>query len=591
MKRGLILKLFSLLLVLVITVPILSVKSSAAVSNTIFAIYFAIYINPAFDCSTRMNISWLSLEERASITYTKASDPFFLKATTVEVLPTKNPITYSDFDKDYYSYEISLKNLSPNTEYIFYVTDKNGNSNQRSFKTAREGENTSFSFLALSDVHGETQVHKDVRLANDLASKVYGQKKYDFILSTGDMVGAGGNLTNWLAFDESYITSNFMYAQTPGNHEYYKDSVSKNRITNLFMANLFNNPKNGAEGLETSYWFLYNNVLFISIDSQAADGEGAELNEELKKFRHQSDWFRSVVDDNAGSYKYIVVFVHYSPFNADGGTPSGGKYRQWSAIFDEYGVDLVLSGHEHTYIRTHQIYNNEVSTDNLVGTVYITLPKISSKNNLYLEDGSGLIAKVDKKERSGVGLFEVSDNGITFSFYDVNGSILDTTLISSKERSLAPHKTNAYKAYQDTLESFNEVQRLCGLATSQKSQESARDYIKSAEELVKSAKEFAEKSRSEAEKSKETESFKVALLANLKSNLALSLANNAEEILNHAKDAVGSLPKTEKEAENGVSFFAKYKTEIISFTTIFIVGGVLVLIIALDNKRKPNKKK
>lgn len=588
MKKGLkntIKSIFVLVLVLSLSVPLFALKSHAATSSSIYTVF----VNPSFGCSTRMNISWISLNDSSSITYTKSTDKDFKSATTIDAYPIKSPVQFSDYKDIYYSYGVSLKNLTPNTEYIFYITDKNGDSQLRKFKTAPDSQTTGFSFLALSDVHAQRANHNDVRLANRIAENIYSNIKYDFILSTGDMVGSGGLLNNWRAWESSFIFSNFMNAQTPGNHEYYKDYLSKDRITNRWFSSMNNNPKNGADGLLSSYFFIYNNVLFISIDSSAASGEGTELEAELRKFRYQSEWFMSVVEDNAGSYKYIIVYQHYSPFNVTGGTPSDGKYKQWRGIFDEYGVDLVLSGHEHTYLRTHPIFENEVSDDTSKGTVYITLPKVSTEGNLFLENGTGLIAKYDSTKNTGVGLYEVNDEGITFNLYDSNGNLSDTTFIPAKERNISPHKTAAYKSYYDVVEACDEAQRFVDLALSEKSIDQARELIQMAIDYLNIAKDSVNLSKDAAQRSKETEDSKIALLAYLKSNLAGQIVLNTESVIDSAKIVIEGLSPIDDPNEEKPSFFEKHSLVILTFSLIAVIGSALAVAMILDSKKKKKR--
>lgn len=39
--------------------------------------------------------------------------------------------------------------------------------------------------------------------------------------------------------------------------------------------------------------------------------------------------------------------------------------------FEEYGVDLVLSGHDHIYARSHLLYQNNPTEDHTKGITYI----------------------------------------------------------------------------------------------------------------------------------------------------------------------------------------------------------------------------
>ncbi len=54
--------------------------------------------------------------------------------------------------------------------------------------------------------------------------------------------------------------------------------------------------------------------------------------------------------------RWQVVAFHHPPFSSGEGHGSNLKVRsKWSPLFDEYGVDLVLTGHDHIYERTHPV--------------------------------------------------------------------------------------------------------------------------------------------------------------------------------------------------------------------------------------------
>ena len=60
---------------------------------------------------------------------------------------------------------------------------------------------------------------------------------------------------------------------TPGNHEYYDRSSSPKMTSNDYFIHHYFNPQNGPETdkyslVGSSYYFKYNNTLFIAIDTE-----------------------------------------------------------------------------------------------------------------------------------------------------------------------------------------------------------------------------------------------------------------------------------------------------------------------------------
>jgi predicted phosphodiesterase len=61
--------------------------------------------------------------------------------------------------------------------------------------------------------------------------------------------------------------------------------------------------------------------------------------------REQREWLR--IATNASKAKYKIVVLHHPPFSS--GMHGSTKKYQWD--YASYGIDLVISGHDHTYER------------------------------------------------------------------------------------------------------------------------------------------------------------------------------------------------------------------------------------------------
>jgi 3',5'-cyclic AMP phosphodiesterase CpdA len=117
---------------------------------------------------------------------------------------------------------------------------------------------------------------------------------------------------------------------------------------------------------ETCYWFDYQGVRFISLDSNQRQAE-------------QVPWLRAVLAGNRG--QWTVVTFHHPIFSAGRGRDNPKLRELWKPVFDEFRVDLVLTGHDHTYARTGDV-SDRVGTlnapegyaqayDPAIGTVYV----------------------------------------------------------------------------------------------------------------------------------------------------------------------------------------------------------------------------
>ena len=90
----------------------------------------------------------------------------------------------------------------------------------------------------------------------------------NFFMIAGDIVDRGGYESQWEAFDTNMVTLNQKYLQAtvPGNHELYHSSEGSYIDASIYNE-YYNNPKNGIQQrLNSSYYFVYNEILFVKND-------------------------------------------------------------------------------------------------------------------------------------------------------------------------------------------------------------------------------------------------------------------------------------------------------------------------------------
>lgn len=128
-------------------------------------------------------------------------------------------------------------------------------------------------------------------------------------------------------------------------------------------------PRNGPEDLlETVYSLDYQGVRFISLNS----------NEQPES---QAGWLRNVLQENPNPW--TVVTFHHPIFSPAKNRDNPLLRSLWKPLFDEFRVDLVLTGHDHTYARTGDVSDRPISGitnfpsgyqqayDPAIGTVYV----------------------------------------------------------------------------------------------------------------------------------------------------------------------------------------------------------------------------
>ena len=139
---------------------------------------------------------------------------------------------------------------------------------------------------------------------------------------------------------------------TLGNHDGHEaDSATQSGP----YYDIFSLPRNGeaggvASGTEAYYSFDYGNMHFICLDSDETDrsADGAMMT-----------WLKA--DLAANDKEWVIAFWHHPPYSKG----SADSDEQWGSILlrqnavpilERYGVDLVLTGHSHSYERSYLIW-------------------------------------------------------------------------------------------------------------------------------------------------------------------------------------------------------------------------------------------
>ncbi len=299
-----------------------------------------------------------------------------------------------------------LMDLKPDTEYCFWVGDGSefGWSEMKTFKTQpAETMDTKFFVLGDTQMLGDpAQDAEAIALLNAMLEQV-AEKDVDFGLQTGDFVDNGGSYGHWEelfnVFAESKVADKSMI-HVLGNHEYYGDfsgSVAMNVL-----------------GLPHPDFFSYeiNNVYVAVINNSANLAEAME-------------WLK--VDAAATECKWKVLSVHQSVYYTN---PDGGNQRFHDAIpavCDEVGIDVVFSGHDHSYARTEQLKAGEPVEN---GTTYMICGDLGEKsrdvNYKAVDDPNFHFAAITQEYDAVYIMAEASEHVLTITAYNADGTVLDT---------------------------------------------------------------------------------------------------------------------------------------------------------------------
>ena len=251
------------------------------------------------------------------------------------------------------SHSVTFEDLEPNTAYAYRVGHGNVWSEWFHFRTAR-AEHAPFTFAYF----GDAQNNLLALWARTIRAAYQNAPYADFFLHAGDLVNRGNRDSEWGEWFESggWIHATIPVIATPGNHEYPRDENKDRALSNQWRPT-FAFPKNGPPGLEeTTYFIDYQGTRIISLNS----------NEQRER---QTEWLRKVLAANPNRWT-IATFHH--PIYSTSGTRDNKELRaMWKPLFDEFRVDLVLQGHDHTYGRGTNVAKGKSVWEAGQGTMYV----------------------------------------------------------------------------------------------------------------------------------------------------------------------------------------------------------------------------
>jgi len=316
--------------------------------------------------------------------------PYSLKVTTETAI-----VAWEELNRrgELQHVEAPIAGLEASTEYSYLV---NGAGEPGRFVTAPPtdpGSATSFSFFAVGDTQANPQV------SGDLAGAMLAMDPdAAFALHAGDLVSNGNDLEDWVEFWWSPLSEwllQFPVYPTMGNHD----------LDSPYYFRYFSSL--GGNG--TNYSFDHGNVHFVILDSNSSHFGSEE----------QLSWLTQDLADHVSS-DFTVVTQHIPVFFSSTSGSTGTVYLQDALlpIFEDNGVDVVLSGDLHGY--QHHLHN---------GIHYLI--SAGGGGHLY---GSGLpipgmTLSLEKAHHYLHG--QVGDRSLEITAYDAEGNVLDRVSLSS----------------------------------------------------------------------------------------------------------------------------------------------------------------
>ena len=297
-------------------------------------------------------LSWLSTSADAgSVQYAVA--PAGFKAG--DAFPAEGAVsvkaTVADAQRaGFHSNKATIKGLRPETSYVYRVGNDAAWSDPIVFSTGKLGAGEEFNFLVAGDPQiGAGSYDKDSAGWKNMLDAC--QQKFpgtDFLFSMGDQVNNYDGSKADREYD-AYMAPNAIRtmgnAVEVGNHDEGNHEQANSRYTDYFTNPGCSNlgKTQGAGANSGDYWFKYNGVLFMSLNSN-----------DTSTARHK-EFIENALAVNPDAVWSVASFHHatYSvaSHNTDGDIVK--RREELSPVFSELGVDVVLMGHDHYYTRTY----------------------------------------------------------------------------------------------------------------------------------------------------------------------------------------------------------------------------------------------
>lgn len=404
-----------------IAVSVISINQLSAQPNFPTKSPDRIVLNLTEDSSTSMAVTWRT-DTTVHTSYcelqpasnsrinSKESKSFKAQTRTMEYSYESDPVVHAN------QHSYILTGLKPGSKYIYRVGNVGNWSDWFQFQTPSNVGNE-FSFIYFGDFQDPQPVIKSD--GSRVIRKAYQESPNSgFMLYAGDLIDDPDRDTEWQRWFDfgSFIFASTPQIMTPGNHEY------EGRTLDSHWNSQFTLPKNGPSELEGTCFFVdYEDLRLISINSVADDELRDKSGVSLKS---QEVWLDSILSNNP---KKWTILTSHLPFYSTKETRDNPQIRKhFQPIIEKHGVDMVLTGHDHTYGRGTASDNPNIKPS-IVYVVSVGGPKF------YKVGGNKRWMQKSISDTQLYQVISIKDNVLSFKAYSASGKLLDELKLKKKK--------------------------------------------------------------------------------------------------------------------------------------------------------------
>ncbi|ORU01297.1 purple acid phosphatase [Anaerovibrio sp. JC8] len=260
------------------------------------------------------------------------------------VFPVQDDSFFDD-GENHIQYSALLDNLAPDTAYEFAIEDGKEQTDWFPVQTA-DATKDDFTMLIFTD--SQSSDYSDWR--NVAQSAIKRHPEAELFTDLGDLVDNGEDSSQWRAWFGSIegLIDRIPFVPVMGNHECYNRDW-KEQLPMAYL-HYFNVPDNHSNSFNRYYYsFDYGQVHFTVLNT---------MERELKNFKdglmeEQVEWLHKDLSSTKKPWKIVLMHrdvlqyrIARRPERKEGISEEGQLFMP---IFEQYGVDIVLTGHLHTY--------------------------------------------------------------------------------------------------------------------------------------------------------------------------------------------------------------------------------------------------
>ena len=283
----------------------------------------------------------------------------------------------------------------------------------------------------------QAMIKQDYEVFKEVANNALKDNSEDFIVHLGDFVDDGNNQEYWNWTLNSKIWKQNVCFAMSGNHEARRSKIAlsagvENSVVSHFNFTNFP-PQDTSRGIY--YSFEVGNATFIVLNTNFSEDDSC-----LDAIQYQ--WASKVLKESESRWK--IIFAHKSAYSSGPHRKDSEikRFRQQiSELAYQGNVDLVLSGHDHVYLRTafmalgEQVGYENKSADNKFinpyGTVFVIPGTSGVKNYKSKLDVSFPIEFAPSVQKPIYTKIKINKNLLTFTAYVYNSKSKRSDILDS----------------------------------------------------------------------------------------------------------------------------------------------------------------